>query len=162
MAAVPEVQPPVSGAQEANERAYAQLHKTAKLVKADLPDLSKVGPPATEELSKILGRMLYWANASALGDLMLPFSSAQMGATTASALGLVGRKTWSLYFDSRAVEPTETCPMQLRNVIFTLLNFYTKSLQGLHTGEEQVASDLFEKASAKLLEERESMRSSPY
>ena len=79
-------EPPKDAVQVTKEKSYIQLHLTAKLDKALLPDLSAAGPPATEELSKILGRMLFWGQASALGDVLLPFSFESMGATAKAAL----------------------------------------------------------------------------
>ena len=143
--------------------AFKQLEKEAVFAKEDLPDLSDCAE-MKDGAAEALGMMYLWARASALGDAHVPFTFAEMGATTKVAADLVGKKVWDAFFGfTTPINDQSVCPMRLRQVMFLQLMTYDAALKAkVHaTKHAEVAASL-EQSQLRLSTMKSLVRSSPY
>ena len=138
-----------AAAQAEAKRAFGRLQTTATVAKSDLADLSK--RKATDESTKVMATMYYWARASAMGDQALPFSFAEMGATVEVALELVGKAVWKAFFSECVIVDKDVCPMQLRQIMFLQLMILDADLrEKVNADQEAVALKHLEDAEPRL------------
>ena len=131
---------------EAAREAFRKLDAMPQkpVQRSDLPDLS-LEPDIKAEDMPSMTAMFYWARASVLGDAHLPFSFAEMGATTQVAKYLAGDVIWKAFFGTTEVNSQDICPMQLRQVLFMQLMAHDAQLRSKKgADEEKEAQKAFE------------------
>ena len=112
----------------------------------------------------MLAHMYHWAKASAMGDTMLPYSFAEMGATIEVAIMLVGEKAWKSMFGNNTIMDHMVCPMQMRQCMFFQLMAYDGALRAdKQTAEQEaVALKAIACAEPRLKRLRAALRQGPY
>ena len=149
---------------QAAREAFKQLEREAVFVKEDLPDLSTCAE-MKDGAAEALGDMYLWARASALGDLHVPFTFAEMGATTKVAADLVGKTVWEAFFvgSKTPISNASVCPMMLRQVMFLQLMTYDAALKAKkHATKHAEVAETLEKAQFRVKTMKALVRASPY
>ena len=150
----------LNAAQGEARRAFAKMHTTATISRSDLADLNKL--KRTSDTTMVMATMYYWYNAGSMGDMNLPFSFAEMGATAAVARELVGDVVWKAFFYQAKVADADVCPMQLRQVVFLQLLTLEASLKEQeHAAQEEVAQKHLEEAGPRLKRLRTMLNAKP-
>ena len=119
--------PVLPGGAEDTAKAFAKLAVAVVIMPDTLADMAKAPVPQGDSEAQ-LARMYHWAMASSMGDSRFPFRFREMGATVEAAFDLVGRTVWEQFFGKVVITAEEICPMQLRQLVFRQLMYFSTLL----------------------------------